>query len=136
MHFIGMQAITMGAGEPELQITYSPTFTTGSFFLPIAVVAIAFFIFSASDVVHVINIFFGGVISGTAICGMHYIAILGVRNYNPTFDYRLVAAAVVIAVVSASVSFGVFFRFRFTWTNAIWKRGGAALGLATATRSV
>ena len=134
MHFIGMQAITMRNGEPELQITYSPVFTAGSFFLPIIVVAIAFFIFSASEAVNVLNIILGGFISGIAICGMHYVGALSVNNYISVFELKMVIASVVIAIAAASVALGVFFRFKYAWTNAIWKRGICALGLATATR--
>ena len=132
MHFIAMHAIIMGEGDLALRMTYSPALTVGSFFLPIVVIAIAFFIVSASQEVNVFNFVLGGLITGTAICGMHYVGVIGVKNYICLFDFRVVVASVVIALLAASVALGVFFRFKYAWTDAGWKRGACALALASA----
>ena len=134
MHFIGMQAIFFANGEQEYQITYNPAFTVGSFFMPIAVVFIAFFVFSATEKVNALNIIVGGFISGTAICGMHYVGVVGIQNYTSIFDFRIVIASVVIGLAAASTALGIFFRFKYAWTNAVWKRGMCAIALATAIR--
>ena len=132
MHFIAMHAIVMGDDDPALRLTYSPAFTIGSFFLPIVVIAVAFFVVSASRKVNAINFVLGGLITGTAICGMHYLGATGVRNYVCIFDFRMVVASVVIALLAATVALGVFFRFKYAWTDAGWKRGTCALALASA----
>ena len=134
MHSIGMASIIMGGGEINVQLNYSPVYTAGSFLLPIVVLAIAFFILSAAEKVNAINLIVGGCIAGAAICGMHYVGVLGIKNYIPLFDYRFIIASVLIGVGAASTVLGVFFRFKYTWTNAVWKRAGCALALACAIR--
>ena len=135
MHFIGMQAIRMANGEFDLQFVYSPAYTAGSFFLPIGIVAIAFFIFS-SEYVSVLKMFAGGFFCGAAICGMHYLGQAGIVNYVSVWDWRYVVGSIVIALVAATTALGMFFRLKSAWTNAIWKRFLNALLLAAAVRYV
>jgi NO-binding membrane sensor protein with MHYT domain len=132
MHFIGNRAITMFNGEPELQIDYSPGFTAGSFFLPIIFVGIAFMTFKNTETINVWRTGVGGFICGSAICGMHYLGQLGIDNYTNVWDVRYIVGSAVIAVVAATAALGVFFHFKFAWTNAWWKRGLCALLLASA----
>ena len=130
MHFIGNRAITMARGQPQMQIAYSAAFTAGSFFLPICVVAVAFYLFSMSDSVTIVGTLVGGFITGFAVCGMHYLGQTGVSNYQVEYDWKFILGAGVIAVVAATIALGVFFHFKATWTNMWWKRLSCALLLA------
>ena len=132
MHFIGNRAITMEEDQPELQIGYSPGFTAGSFFLPICVVGIAFYLFTISEQVTSTGTIAGGCLTGFAICGMHYMGQGGISNYEAVYDWRFVLGSAIIAVVAATLSLGVFFYFKSAWTNTWWKRMACALLLAVA----
>ena len=132
MHFIGNRAITMGGGLPYMQIAYSPASTAGSFFLPICVVALAFYLFSISESVTIIGTGVGGLTTGFAVCGMHYLGQQGIANYETVYEWKFVLGAAVIAVVAATIALGVFFYFKSTWTNTWWKRFSCALLLAVA----
>ena len=118
MHFIGNRAITMEADQPELQIGYNPGFMAGSFFLPICVVGIAFYLFTISEQVPSTGTIAGGCLTGFAICGMRYMGQGGISNYEAVYDWRF--------VVAATLSRGVFFYFRSAWTNTWWKRMACA----------
>jgi NO-binding membrane sensor protein with MHYT domain len=132
MHFIGMEAIVMADGRPELQIYYYPAFIAGSFFLPIAVVAIAFSLFSTSRNVSIWRIVLSGTVCGTAICGMHYLGQAGIVNYWNIWDWKYVLASAIIAVTAATIALGVFFYLKSKWINALWKRALCAMALAGA----
>lgn len=136
MHFIGMEAIIMANGEPELQIVYSPSFTVGSIFLPIGVVGFAFWIISSSSSsrreASPWRIALGGLVSGTAICGMHYLGQAGMLNYDNVWNWRFILASAIIAVTAATIALGVFFYLKSKWINALWKRTLCALSLAVA----
>ena len=135
MHFIGMQAIQIGNGEELYQFEYNVGRTVASFFLPIVFVGLAFFVLSTSEQATRLRILAGGLISGTAVCGMHYLGQESIVNYRNYFDWRYVLASSVIAAVAASVALGVFFRLKSAWTNAIPRRILCALTLASAVRS-
>lgn len=122
MHFIGNRAILMAHGEPSLQIRYSPGFTAGSFFLPVCVVAVAFYLFSVSEQVSILGTMVGGLLVGSAVCGMHYMGQKGIANYTPSYVWRRVLGSAIIAVVANTVALGVFFYFKSAWTNSWWKR--------------
>lgn len=132
MHFIGNRAITMGNGELDMQIAYSPAYTAGSFFLPICVVALAFYLFTVTERVSILATVVGGNLSGFAICGMHYLGQGGIANYQALYDWRFVFGSAIIAVVAATLALGVFFYFKAVWTNAWWKRmlSGCLLAVA------
>lgn len=130
MHYIGNRAIVMAQGEPNLQIQYSPGFTAGSFFLPVCVVAIAFYFFSVSENVRIQGAMVGGLLVGSAVCGMHYLGQKGIANYTPSYSWRHVFGSAIIAVVANTVALGVFFYLRSTWTNSWWKRLSCASLLA------
>lgn len=130
MHFIGNRAVVMAQGQSHQQIQYNPGFTAGSFFLPVCVVGIAFYFFSVSENVSILGTLVGGLLVGSAICGMHYMGQKGIANYIPSYSWGHVFGSAIIAVTAASVALGVFFYNRSTWTNSWWKRLSCASLLA------
>lgn len=132
MHFIGNRAITMDQGQANLQIAYSPGYTAGSFFLPICVVALAFYSFSITESVSVVSTMVGGLTTGFAVCGMHYLGQGGISNYQAVYNWRYVVGSAIIAVVAATIALGVFFHLKSAWTNTWWKRMSSAMFLAVA----
>ncbi|MCJ1414672.1 hypothetical protein MMC32_000999 [Xylographa parallela] len=130
MHFIGNRAITMDEGQPDMQIGYNAAFTAGSFFLPICVVGLAFYLFTISEQVSFTGTITGGCLAGFAICGMHYLGQGGISNYHAVYDWRFVLGSGIIAVVAATLALGIFFYFKSGWTNTWWKRSACALLLA------
>ncbi len=132
MHYIGNRAVVMAQGEPHLQIQYSPGFTAGSFFLPVCVVAIAFYLFSVSENVSILGTMLGGLLVGSAVCGMHYMGQKGIANYNSVYSWGHVLGSAIIAVAASTIALGVFFYFKSIWTNSWWKRLSCASLLAVA----
>ena len=132
MHFIGNRAIVLHSGAPGRQIAYSPGFTATSFFLPIVVLFVAFYILGFTEHVHWSVILAAGILAGTAICGMHYVGQLGISNYNCSYEVGNVVGAAVIAVVASLVALSIFFRLRESWTDSWWKRSLCAALLAVA----
>lgn len=132
MHYIGMQAMIMANGEDVLQIYYYASYTAGSFFLPIAVVALSFSVFSSSRNASPWRIAMAGVFCGAAICGMHYVGQIGIVNYDNVWNWRYIVGSVIIAVSAATVALGVFFYLSSKWINALWKRALCASVLAGA----
>lgn len=130
MHFIGNRAVVMAQGQSHQQIQYNPGFTAGSFFLPVCVVGIAFYFFSVSENVSILGTLVGGLLVGSAVCGMHYMGQKGIANYIPSYSWGHVFGSAIIAVTAASVALGVFFYNRSTWTNSWWKRLSCASLLA------
>lgn len=132
MHFIGNRAIVFGDGASEHQIYYSSGFTAVSFFLPIAVLMLAFYLIGANEKASFIHIGVAGTMTGTAVSGMHYVGQLGIANYNCQYDIPNVVGAATIAVFASLVALTVFFVLRASWTNSWWKRTLCALTLAVA----
>ena len=130
MHYIGNRAILMVNGEEYLQIQYSPGFTAGSFFLPVCVVGIAFYLFSITENVSILATMVGGLMLGSAVCGMHYMGQKGIANYTPYYSWKRVLGSAIIAVAANTIALGVFFYFKSTWTNSWWKRMSCASLLA------
>ena len=130
MHYIGNRAILMVNGEEYLQIQYSPGFTAGSFFLPVCVVGIAFYLFSITEHVSILATMVGGLMLGSAVCGMHYMGQKGIANYTPYYSWKRVLGSAIIAVAANTIALGVFFYFKSTWTNSWWKRMSCASLLA------
>lgn len=135
-HYIGNRATTMLNGEPSVQISYSLGVTLASFFLPISVLVVAFFVVTSTTAsnTRVVwwRILVSGTLSGAAICGMHYLGNASIKNYHCSYDVGFVIGSVAIAVVASIVALSLFFVFRSTWTNLWWKRGCCALVLAGA----
>ncbi len=122
----------MAQGETHLQIQYSPGFTAGSFFLPVCVVAIAFYLFSVSENVSILGTMLGGLLVGSAVCGMHYMGQKGIANYISVYSWGHVLGSAIIAVAASTIALGVFFYFKSIWTNSWWKRLSCASLLAVA----
>jgi NO-binding membrane sensor protein with MHYT domain len=132
MHFISNRAIVLADGQTEIQIAYSPGFTTLSFFVPILVLLAAFTAFGSEDQVSLVRVTVGGTLAGLAICGMHYLGQAGISNYISVYSVGNVVGAAVVAVVASIVALSVFFVLRATWTNSWWKRALCAIILAGA----
>lgn len=132
MHFIGNRAIIMAHGERNLQIQYNGAFTAGSFFLPICVVSFAFYLLGLSEIVSITRIMIVGLLTGSAVCGMHYFGQGGIANYFVSYHWQYVLASAFIAVTAATLALGVFFHFKATWTDNWVKRALCAAGLAAA----
>ncbi|KAL8817006.1 MAG: hypothetical protein Q9223_004076 [Gallowayella weberi] len=130
MHYIGNRAITMLDGQRELQIQYSAGYTAASFFLPICVVSIAFYLLGLSQKVEIVRIVVVGVLTGAAVCGMHYLGQGGIANYYVSYARSYVLGSAFIAITAATVALGVFFYLKHTWTNGWWKRALCAALLA------
>ncbi|KAL8930136.1 MAG: hypothetical protein Q9208_000753 [Pyrenodesmia sp. 3 TL-2023] len=120
----------MAQGERNLQIEYNAVWTAGSFFLPICVVSIAFYLLGLSETVKVTRIVVVGLLTGTAVCGMHYSGQGGISNYTVSYRWEYVLGAAIIAVMAATVALGVFFYLKATWTNTWAKKALCASVLA------
>lgn len=132
MHFIGNRAIVFGDGASAQQIYYSPGFTAVSFFLPIAVLMLAFYLIGANEKANFIHIGVAGTMTGIAVCGMHYVGQLGIDNYGCHYKVSNVVGAATIAVFASLVALTVFFHLRASWTNSWWKRTLCSSTLAVA----
>ncbi|KAH8647521.1 hypothetical protein BGZ61DRAFT_549364 [Ilyonectria robusta] len=132
MHFIGNRAIDLANGEPEMQIAYSSGFTAVSFFIPILVLLAAFLAIGTNNTVSWWRVIVGGVLCGTAVCGMHYLGNASIENYTCVYRPAYVVGAAFIAVVASIVALAMFFVFRAMWANAWWKRAISAVFLAGA----
>ena len=124
MHFVGNRAILLEHGVPARQILYNSSYTALSFFLPILVLLAAFYMLGvpekAANQFHVVA---AGVLTGSAVCGMHYIGQLGIDNYHCSYYVQNVVGAAFIAVLASLIALSIFFRLRNTWTDTWWKRG-------------
>lgn len=133
MHFIANRAVVLNHGVPEAQIMYSPGFTAFSVFLPIIVLLAAFYFLGGDNSKpRPLHLLLAAVLTGTAVCGMHYVGNAGIQNYHCTYDPAKVAGAAVIAVAASLVALSIFFRLRAAWTNSWWKRAACAVVLASA----
>ncbi|KAH7141767.1 hypothetical protein EDB81DRAFT_797583 [Dactylonectria macrodidyma] len=132
MHFIGNRAIDLANGEPEMQIAYSSGFTAVSFFIPILVLLAAFLAIGTNNTVSWLRVVIGGVLCGTAVCGMHYLGNASIENYTCVYRPAYVVGAAFIAIVASNVALAMFFVFRAMWANAWWKRAISAVFLAGA----
>ncbi|KAK7906149.1 hypothetical protein LTR67_000875 [Exophiala xenobiotica] len=132
MHFVGNRAIVLDHGHPQRQILYNQGFTAGSFFLPIIVLLLAFYILGTSAEARQPQVATAGVLTGAAVCGMHYMGQLGIVNYNCSYRPQNVVGAAIISVVASLISLSLFFRMRDKWTDLWWKRVLCAVALALA----
>ncbi|KAL7955583.1 hypothetical protein V8C34DRAFT_307301 [Trichoderma compactum] len=71
-------------------------------------------------------------LSGGAICGMHYLADASISNYRGSYPLSYLIGSVVIAVLASTTALTLFFVFENTWSSAWWKRLGCAMVLAGA----
>ncbi|KAJ5782899.1 hypothetical protein N7457_004673 [Penicillium paradoxum] len=132
MHFIGNRAIVLDDGEAAVQVMYNVAFTGTSFVLPVVVLLIAFYAVGVQEKAGYLRILVGGLLTGSSVCGMHYIGQLGISNYRCTYHVGNVVGAAIIAIFSSTGALGIFFRWRATWTDMWWRRGICACLLACA----
>ncbi|KAJ5279325.1 hypothetical protein N7478_004697 [Penicillium angulare] len=122
MHFIGNRAIVLGSGEADIQILYNVAFTGTSFVLPVVVLLTAFYSVGVEQKAGYIRILIGGLLTGSSVCGMHYVGQLGISNYKSSYHVANVVGSAIIAVISSTAALGIFFRWRATWTDSWWRR--------------
>ncbi|KAI1780592.1 hypothetical protein F4818DRAFT_451026 [Hypoxylon cercidicola] len=132
MHFVGNRSMVLNNDEPELRIEYSFSYRALSFFLPIVVLLAAFLAIGANYNVSWKRICCGGILSGVAICGMHYLGNAAISNYNLEYDRVYVAGASLIAIFDSVFSMSLFFMVKASWKNTWWKRVMSACVLAGA----
>ncbi|KAM0255438.1 hypothetical protein ACHAQJ_005738 [Trichoderma viride] len=132
MHFIGNRAIYMLHGEGAFQIAYSTALTVLSLLVPILVLVLAFLGVNGSSRIQWWRIVLAGLLSGGAICGMHYLADASISNYRGSYRLSYLIGSVVIAVLASTTALTLFFVFENTWSSAWWKRLGCAMVLAGA----
>ncbi|UNI22216.1 hypothetical protein JDV02_008125 [Purpureocillium takamizusanense] len=132
MHFIGNRAIYMLNGQESFQIAYSTSLTVLSLLVPILVLILAFLAVSGNGRIQWWRIGLAGLLSGGAICGMHYLADSSISNYTSSYKISYVVGSAIIAVSASATALAVFFVFETTWKGVWWKRLGCAMILAGA----
>ncbi|KAH7146583.1 FAD dependent oxidoreductase-domain-containing protein [Dactylonectria macrodidyma] len=132
MHFIGNRAIDLADGQAQLQAAYSSGFTAVSFFVPIVVLLAAFIAIGTNNRVSWWRVSIGGVLCGTAVCGMHYLGNASIANYACVYRPAYVIGSAIIAVVASIIALAMFFVFRAAWATSWWKRAISAVILAGA----
>lgn len=107
MHFIGMVAFRIPVRQ-----SYGVMETTISFVAAVVVAGIAFWYLAAKPFT-LQRLFVAGPIAGLAVAVMHYLGMSGIRfpGYIE-WDFPLVVASVVIAVVAATAAFWLAFHTR------------------------
>lgn len=125
MHFVGNRAIILGDGTPDIQLVYSPGYSTLSVFLPIIGLTIAF---SAAEYpsrlprLHWVALGCTGIFAGLSIVGMHYIGNFGISNYSLDYVPRFLVASIIIAIGDCAAVLILFYTWREKWISAWWKR--------------
>ncbi|OJD33619.1 mhyt domain signaling protein [Diplodia corticola] len=135
MHFVGNRAIELGDGSKEIQLYYSPGFTTLSVFLPVIFLFLGFTVaerFNRTARSLYLSLGITGIFAGLAIVGMHYIGNLGTTTYSLQNDYRHIIGAALIATFSCYVAITLFFHQKEQWINTWARRIPVAAILATA----
>ncbi|QQK44245.1 MHYT [Penicillium digitatum] len=132
MHFIGNRAIVLAEGQSDVQVLYNVAFTGTSFVLPVVVLLFAFYAVGVEEKAGYIRILVGGLLTGSSVCGMHYVGQLGISNYRCSYHVANVVGSAIIAIFSSTAALGIFFRWRASWTDSWWRRGICACLLAGA----
>jgi NO-binding membrane sensor protein with MHYT domain len=132
MHFIGNRAIILGDGSDSVQIAYNVSFTLVSLVLPILVLLIAFYAISFEEKATLWRLMVGGLLTGSAVCAMHYVGQLGIANYNCKYNIGNIIGAAIIATFSATLALSIFFRWKAAWMDSWWRRFMCACLLAGA----
>lgn len=108
MHFVGMLAFKL----PGIQIAYDVPLLLLSIFVSIVASAFALFIVTREHVTY-FAYGLGSFAMGGAIVGMHYTGIASMRlSASYTWNYPLVTASVVIALLASFVALLLAFRLR------------------------
>ncbi|KAM3082884.1 hypothetical protein ACMFMF_002533 [Clarireedia jacksonii] len=132
MHYIGDHALTLGHGEPYLQVTYNSTSTPQAFFLPVVVFFMSFWAVGSHETVDIPRVCMGGTLAGLGICGMHYLGQASISNYTCFYVIAYVVTSAFVAIAGCIVPILLFFRWRTVWAIRWWKRGFCASILAFA----
>lgn len=132
MHFVGNRAIVLDHANHQRQILYNQGFTAASFFLPIVVLIFAFYLLGTPAKARQLHVALAGILTGAAVCGMHYMGQLGIANYNCSYSPGNVVGAAIISVAASLISLSLFFRMRDKWSDLWWKRTLCAGVLALA----
>lgn len=135
MHYIGNRAIALTTAPQgsTSHISYSSGFTAVSFFLPISVLLLAFYLLGLTDRPHLLSVVvLAGALTGVAICGMHYVGQQGIENFDCHYRAAYVAGAATIAIIASILALSLFFLFQAWWTDTGWKRSLCATLLAAA----
>lgn len=119
-------------GQAAFQIAYSTALTVMSLLVPILVLILAFLGVSGNGRIRWWRIVLAGLLSGGAICGMHYLADASISNYKGSYQLSYLIGSVIIAGLASTTALAIFFVFENTWSNAWWKRLGCAMVLAGA----
>jgi NO-binding membrane sensor protein with MHYT domain len=119
-------------GAAQLQIAFSTGLTVLSFFVPIIVLLAAFVAIGSYNAVSWWRVSLGGLLCGSAVCGMHYLGNSSIDNYTCVYKVPYVIGSAVIAIAASTIALSMFFVFRAMWANAWWKRTLSALLLAGA----
>jgi NO-binding membrane sensor protein with MHYT domain len=132
MHYIGDHALTLGHGEPYLQVSYDSKFTPQAFFLPVVVFFMSFWAVGSHETVNIARVCMGGTLAGLGICGMHYLGQASISNYSCVYVITYVVVSAFVAIAGCIVPIFLFFRWRAVWAIRWWKRGVCASILAFA----
>lgn len=119
-------------GEEAFQIAYSTALTVMSLLVPILVLILAFLGVTGNGRIRWWRVVLAGIMSGGAICGMHYLADASISNYDSSYQLSYLIGSIIIAVLASTTALALFFVFENTWSNAWWKRMGCAMVLAGA----
>lgn len=132
MHFIGNRAIILGDGQRDIQLAYGAGLTALSFLLPIFAVFLAFVAVDLHHKLIYVRLVLGGILAGSAICGMHYLGQASITNYSCVYATSHICGAVAIAIAASIAALGLFFVFRPIWREKWWKRAICAIIMAIA----
>lgn len=128
MHFVGMLAFRM----PGMSVGYDVPRISLSLVVAVIASAIALYVVTRHEVQRP-ALAIGGLAMGAAICGMHYIGIAGMHMAaRVTWDGRLVATSVLIAIGAAYAALWIAFRLRGRRAHALRMLGAVVMGIAIA----
>jgi len=116
MHFIAM----LGFAIPGETIRYNVPFTILSVVIAVIVVGIGVFIVGFSRRAGNGPLVLGGTILGLGVASMHYLGMGAVRvDASLSYNYGLVAASVIIAVIAGTAALWMALRLDSVWSTFI-----------------
>ena len=123
MHFVAM----MGFEVEGTQIKYDVPLTVASAVVAIVVVGTGLFLVSYGGG-RVLALLGGGLLTGLGVASMHYLGMYAMNmSAHVSYDRKIVAASVLIAVVAATVALWFTLRVK----RAVWITGAAlVMGVA------
>jgi len=128
MHFVGMLAVSL-----PFALGYSYAMTVMSWIFAVAVSGTALY-FAAQARLNAVRLAVGSIAMGAGICTMHYAGMASLEVApGLDWDWTLVSASVLIAVVASAASLIIFFKLRvYTGRPAKYMQIAAALVMAAA----